>query len=237
MNLTFLGFGYIVGSLNTALLYAKFFKQKDLREFYSKNAGATNSLRVYGKKVALIILLIDIAKVVISVLLMKLIAQGVNNSIQYDIDNTLGFKEVNNLESKLFLIPLLSGLGVVIGHTWPVFFNLKGGKGVACGIGLIISINIIIFVIATIVYFSILFWKKYVSLASILTSIILIPFCFIPWITDLPLGWMNDLSVNYFWITGLIYLCVAGLIVYKHISNIKSLLNHTERKLNLFSKK
>lgn len=64
INILIFLIGYLIGSLNASIIVGKLFYKKDIREFHSKNAGATNSLRVFGYKVAIVILFIDIFKVV-----------------------------------------------------------------------------------------------------------------------------------------------------------------------------
>ncbi|UWV93489.1 glycerol-3-phosphate acyltransferase [Mycoplasmopsis cynos] len=69
INVGFFLIGYLIGSINTSIVFSKIFNKPDLREYYSKNAGATNSLRVYGTKSAVFILLIDIFKTFTMVLI------------------------------------------------------------------------------------------------------------------------------------------------------------------------
>ena len=91
---------YLIGNINTAYLIGKIFENKDIRNYGSGNAGATNALRVFGVKIAAITFLFDLLKAVIAVFLGKMI---------------LG-------ETGM----LLSGVSVVVGHNWPVLLNFKG---------------------------------------------------------------------------------------------------------------
>src|ERR1700749_2516763 len=102
--------GYLLGSLQTSLLLLKLFKFPDPRAYGSGNTGATNVLRTAGKNKALMTLIGDLLKGFIAVLIAKLL--GVT-----------GF----------FLA--LTALAAVIGHIFPLFFQFKGGKGVATAIG------------------------------------------------------------------------------------------------------
>nr|WP_322959243.1 glycerol-3-phosphate 1-O-acyltransferase PlsY [Mycoplasmopsis canis]WQQ12637.1 glycerol-3-phosphate 1-O-acyltransferase PlsY [Mycoplasmopsis canis] len=228
LNLGFFLLGYILGSLNTSIIYGKLTKRPDLREFHSKNAGATNSLRVYGSKSAIYILIIDIFKTFFVVLMCRLISIWINGAITQDfIERTQG---VSLLNGKLFLIPLLGGLGVVIGNIFPVFYKFKGGKGVATSIGLLISINIILLPIAAIFFFGFMFWKRYVSLASVTTAFLMTLFIAIPWISEGFLGWVSGIQLGFFWVALLIFGIDASLIIFAHRENIKRLVKGTERK-------
>ncbi|MGV2393503.1 UNVERIFIED_CONTAM: glycerol-3-phosphate acyltransferase [Campylobacter lari] len=161
-NVFLLVFGYLfIGSFNTSIIFSRYYKHDDIRNYNSGNAGATNSLRRYGKKVAIAILFIDMLKVVIPVLIMA--------SLLNHIDFFINLRENN-----IFISPQVLGLGIIIGHVFPIYFKFKGGKGVACTIGLICSINIILFLIAALIFFSVVLSSKYVSLASILSASILI---------------------------------------------------------------
>ncbi|WP_322961486.1 glycerol-3-phosphate 1-O-acyltransferase PlsY [Mycoplasmopsis cynos] len=231
INVGFFLIGYLIGSINTSIVFSKIFNKPDLREYYSKNAGATNSLRVYGTKSAVFILLIDIFKTFTMVLICRLISYGINSRITPEfIEKT---KDVSLISNKLFLIPLLGGLGVVIGNIYPIFYNFKGGKGVATSLGFLISINIVLLPIASVFFFGLMFWKRYVSLASIVTAFVMIFFCAIPWISEGPLGWITGLQVGYFWVTIITFGLAATFLIYSHKENIKRLLNKCERKFGV----
>lgn len=228
LNLTYFLFGYLMGSLNTSILFGKLTKKPDLRLYHSKNAGATNSLRVYGTKSAVIILLIDILKTFIVVLICKLISKVIND---YITDEFLyRTNNVSLLTQKLYLIPLLGGIGVLLGNIFPVFYKFKGGKGVAGSVGLLISINITLLPIAAIFFFGLMFWKRYVSLASVITSIAMIGFISIPWINSGFLSWVSGVEYNSYTITISLYIFNASMINFAHRENIKRLLKHQERK-------
>ncbi len=135
--------GYLVGSIPTAVWYAKIFHKIDIREFGSKNAGATNSLRVLGKKAGIIVLLIDILKGIGVILLAK----------------TLGLQA-----DDAFLV----GIAAVIGHLLPVFAGFRGGKGIATSFGIILALNPYGALLCIIVFLVIVYFTKYVSLGSLL---------------------------------------------------------------------
>lgn len=139
---------YLIGNINTAYLIGKIFENKDIRNYGSGNAGATNALRVFGVKIAAITFLFDLLKAVIAVFLGKMI---------------LG-------ETGM----LLSGVSVVVGHNWPVLLNFKGGKGIASTIGVMLVVNYKIALICVAIGLIIVIRSKYVSLGSI-TAMALLP--------------------------------------------------------------
>ena len=113
---------YAIGSINFSVILSKKMAGFDIREKGSGNAGSTNMLRSVGKKAALITLLCDILKGIVSILISILIGNI--------------FKDLNKA-----LLVQIAGLAVVIGHTFPVFFKFKGGKGVATALGIILLTN------------------------------------------------------------------------------------------------
>ena len=139
--------GYLVGSLNSAILVCKSLQLGDPRTEGSGNPGATNVLRIAGKMPALIVLLGDILKGLLPVLIAKVI----------DID---GFE--------LALI----ALACVIGHIFPLFFNFQGGKGVATAFGSLLILSASVAIVVAIVWGVVVFTTKYISLASLIAGIL-----------------------------------------------------------------
>jgi glycerol-3-phosphate acyltransferase PlsY len=139
------GLSYLIGSIPNGLLLGKWLWNIDLRQFGSKNIGATNAYRVLGPWPALGVFITDAAKGVIGVY----IGQVLGNTP---------------------LAMLLGGIAAIAGHNWSIFLKFKGGRGVATGLGVIAvlvpKVTIIVFVIwGFIVYIS-----RYVSLASIIAA-------------------------------------------------------------------
>lgn len=146
MEYVFLGFiSYLIGNFSGSIILSKFLLKKDIRELGSGNAGATNALRVFGKKVGALTFLIDFLKG----LIITIIGQQLFGDIGI----------------------LIAGLAVVIGHDWPVIFGLKGGKGISTSFGVLV-IAAPKFVIAMLVLFIVVVkLSKYVSLGSVIMSI------------------------------------------------------------------
>ncbi|UUD36087.1 glycerol-3-phosphate 1-O-acyltransferase PlsY [Mycoplasmopsis citelli] len=210
-NLSALLLGYLWGSLNTSIILSKKLKSDDVRNHYSKNAGATNSFRAYGKQFALIVLLIDIIKTALAVYFAYFLSYAWSELIVF--------------------FPVIAGVGTIFGHIFPVFFAFKGGKGVACSVGLIISINITLFFISAIIFFGILYWKKMVSLASISTAIIVVALVYIPWISEGILAFTKGQNNSYWWINPIIYSFGFILLIIAHHSNVKRIVQGKESKI------
>ncbi|MBR2917085.1 MAG: glycerol-3-phosphate 1-O-acyltransferase PlsY [Clostridia bacterium] len=138
---------YLLGSISTSILLSKIKTGKDIRDFGSGNAGATNTLRTLGKGAAVIVLLGDMLKAVISILIAKAI-----------------------LNEQLAVY--VASIGVVLGHNFPVYFGFKGGKGVAVSAVACLFADWRIGVFVIILSLLIMITTKYVSLGSIIGAIL-----------------------------------------------------------------
>jgi len=137
--------GYLLGSLCSAIIVSKMFNLPDPRTHGSHNPGATNILRLAGKKYALIVLLVDIIKGFIPVF----IAQHLTN-----VSDT---------------VVALIAVAAVLGHMFPIFFNFVGGKGVATAIGSILGFNLLAGFFTMAVWFLVALLSKRSSIASLLS--------------------------------------------------------------------
>lgn len=113
---------YLIGSVSFSVIFSKKIAGFDVREKGSGNAGATNVLRSVGKKAAICTLLCDTLKGVVAILFAILVGAIAKNS------------------DKALLVQI-AGILVVVGHTFPVFFGFKGGKGVATSLGVLLMTN------------------------------------------------------------------------------------------------
>ena len=199
---------YLIGSVNFSVIISKKMAGFDVREKGSGNAGTTNMLRSVGKKAAAITLLCDVLKGVVAILISIFIGNIV---------------EGTNKE----LLLQIAGIAVVIGHTFPVFFGFKGGKGVATSLGILLMSNWKIGLICLIFAVLLMFLSRMVSLGSC-TAAILFPVLtlFIDDSYTILTEGKNGSSY-------LIYSIVLAVIVlFNHRSNIKRLLNGTENKIS-----
>jgi len=180
---------YTIGSFSSAYVLGKVLKNKDIRAYGSGNAGATNAVRVFGKKIGAMAFLLDVLKGVLAVYIGNMI---------------LGY------DGKL-----IAGLFAVIGHNWPIFFNFKGGKGIATSFGIWLSIHWPSAVITLIVFIIVAITTKYISLSSI-SSALAAPIAV--------LIMKRPFDMKFF----IVILLLSILAVFRHRSNIKRLLEGKE---------
>lgn len=196
---------YLIGSVNFSVLISKKMAGFDVREKGSGNGGTTNVLRTVGKKAAILTLIADVLKGVVSILIAWIIGKFVN--------------------SNPAILVQLAALGVVVGHTFPVFFGFKGGKGIATSLGILLLLNWKIGLICLIFAVALMAVTRMVSLGSISAAVLF------PILTTF-IQEHYLVSGNYF-IFGVV---MAAFIIFNHRSNVKRILNGTENKLS-FKKK
>lgn len=198
---------YAIGSINFSVIFSRKFAGFDVREKGSGNAGSTNMLRSVGKKAAAITLICDILKGVVAILLAIILG-----NIIKDIDKALLIQ--------------IAGILVVIGHTYPIFFEFRGGKGVATALGVLLMTNWQIGLICLVFAIVLMLLTKVVSMGSIAAAILF------PVLTLF-------ISTNYI-VEGkgyFLYSVILAIIVtFNHRTNIKRILNGTENKLSLKKK-
>ena len=199
---------YLIGSINFSIIISKKMAGFDVREKGSGNAGATNMLRSVGKKAAALTLLGDALKGVAAILFAVIVGAIAQNS------------------DKALLVQI-AGILVVIGHTFPIFFGFKGGKGVATSLGVLLMTNWKIGLICLVFAIVLMALTKMVSMGSV-GAAILFPVLVL------------FINTNYIVSEGsgyLIYsIILAALVAFNHRSNIQRILNGTENKLS-FKKK
>ena len=184
---------YLLGSIPSGLWIGRKFFQIDIRQHGSGNLGATNSFRILGKKAGTIVLLMDLLKGSISVLLLK----------QMDLHG---------------VSPLIIALFAVIGHTYPLFANFKGGKAVATFAGVILAYQPVLFLIGLGIFILTLAISKMVSFTSMLT---------------ISIGVLLSLYFQDMVLTT-IALLADIFIIYRHRTNVQRILNSTEPKVDIF---
>lgn len=203
---------YLIGSINFSILISKKYAGFDVRQKGSGNAGTTNMLRTVGKGAAAITLILDILKGIVSILLAILLGKICTNIV------------TNNVNAAVLV--QVAGIGAILGHTFPIYFGFKGGKGIATTLGILLISNWQIGLICLVFALIIMILTKTVSTGSIAAAI-LFP------VLTLFLGKENYIvSGNYF-----IYSIIIALIVcFNHRENIKRIANGTENKISFKSK-
>ncbi|ETW98236.1 MAG: acyl-phosphate glycerol 3-phosphate acyltransferase [Candidatus Entotheonella factor] len=154
--------GYLLGSLNTAVIVGKMYG-KDIRSLGSKGAGLTNALRVLGKPAAALVLVGDILKGVIACL----------------IGLYLGVYGYSG-EAKDCISLLAAGAGAVIGHNWPVYFGFKGGRGILTGVTVVFMIDWVLALVCFGLFLIIVAFTRYVSLGSVCATLFFVAISFLP---------------------------------------------------------
>ncbi len=206
--LLFLIVGYLFGSLNFSIIFTRIFSNTDVREHGSGNAGFTNTLRVSGKKVAILVFACDALKAVAAIIL----------AILYE-------KYFGNGSMATYYCRYFAGLGAVLGHNFPIYYGFKGGKGIVVSIALIFTFNWLAGCVVLASFLIIFAIKGYVSLGSLTGASVLL----ITEIVMISLGYGNvELAEVIF--MGIL----TAFAFYTHRSNIIRLANGTE---NCFKKK
>lgn len=181
---------YGMGSIPSGLWIGKYCHHIDIRQHGSGNTGTTNAYRILGKKSGTVVLMIDILKGTIPTLL------------------------------ALYLVPeyspLLVGIAAILGHTFSVFVNFKGGKAVATTAGVLLSVYPVLFIIGVVLFLIGLYITRMVSLTSMLVAVVL---------TIVSYAFYSD------WVITLILFALTVFIVYRHRSNIERIKNGTENKV------
>ncbi len=146
INLMFIVYAvlaYLIGSIPSGLIIGKIFFNIDVRQYGSRNIGATNTYRVIGLKAALPVFLCDALKGAAGVVL---------------------------LSSYGPMYMILGGILAMMGHNWSVFLGFKGGRGVATGLGVLIALSPLVALLCFLVWGIIVYFTKLVSLGSIIAA-------------------------------------------------------------------
>ena len=195
---------YLIGSINFSVILSKKMAGFDVREKGSGNAGTTNMLRSVGKKAAALTLICDVLKGVIAILIAMFIGWAFN------------------VENQSLLVQI-AGIAVVLGHTFPIFFGFKGGKGVATSLGILIMSNWQIGLICLVFGVLLIALTRMVSLGSCAAAV-LFPVLTL-FITD---HYIVSQGSGY-----LIYsIILAVIVLFNHRSNIKRIMAGNENRIS-----
>ena len=195
---------YAIGSVNFSVIISKRVAGFDVREKGSGNAGTTNMLRSVGKGAAALTLVLDILKGLGVILLAKFVVAKIAS------------------ESNEAILVQLAGFFVVVGHTFPMFFGFKGGKGVATSLGVLLIINPEIGGICLVFALLEMALTRMVSVGSI-NAALLFP--------------VLTIFINYNYIAdGYNYIifgiAMAAFVIFNHRTNLKRIYNGTENRIS-----
>ena len=187
-QITLVLMAYFFGSISFGIIISYIFKLSDPRTIGSKNPGATNVMRAGNKLAALLTLLGDMLKATLVIA----------------IANYMDVSEIN-----LVII----SIAVLLGHIFPVYYQFKGGKGVATAFGILLGFNWLLALTVFFVWLCIFLIWRYSSLAAVVATL------------SAPIiSYFLEFSIETLWLT----IVIAILIIYRHKGNIKNLLNGTE---------
>ena len=186
---------YLIGSLSFAVIVSKYYGMDDPRTYGSGNPGATNVLRSGKKKAAALTLLGDAVKGLVAVILARCLQDALDLS-----DATIA----------------LVAIAALVGHMWPIFFNFKGGKGVATALGVLLALSPATALLCALIWLVMAFGFKVSSLAALVATVCAPIFAFFM----MP-------HASWAWVT----VFIAALVLYRHKSNIQNLLQGKESKI------
>jgi glycerol-3-phosphate acyltransferase PlsY len=189
VNTIYIILAYFIGSISFGILLSKIFKIQDPRSFGSKNPGATNVMRSGKKFVALLTLLGDMLKGTLVVLIAKYY--------------------LNFNDDQVLLIAAV----VFIGHLFPVYYQFKGGKGVATALGVLLAIDSSIAILVLLIWL-IVFLVSRISSLSAITAALCLPL----------IAFFMHIDQNFLWLS----LFLSMFLIYRHKENIKNLLEKKE---------
>ena len=195
---------YLIGSVNFSIIISKKMAGFDVREKGSGNAGTTNMLRSVGKRAAALTLLCDILKGVVAIG-----AAIIAGLIIKDLDKAL--------------LVQIAAIAVVLGHTFPIFFQFKGGKGVATSLGVLLMVNWQIGLICLIFAVVLIALTRMVSLGSVGAAIlypVLVMFIHTNYTVPEGSGYL------------IFSIILAIIVAFNHRTNIKRLMNGTENRIS-----
>lgn len=202
-TLIFIVIAYLIGSLNMGHILSKN-KKVDIGKYGSKNYGATNAGRIFGKYGFAMVFLFDFFKAILTALLLFFLSDviGINNDVDIFINASI----------------CIALIFVAVGHSWPIYFGFKGGKGVATTYGIYTVINFVFSAIGGLVFLGVFYLVRKVYIASItsvsVVSILLLTQPFFSFYDPFTFEWSQD------WTLIVMDLSLLLLIVYRHRMNL-----------------
>lgn len=233
--------GYVFGSIPNGIWIGKVFFHKDVRDYGSGNSGGTNAGRVFGKKIGLLVIVLDGLKVIVPLYVCWAILTYVPMHNGLPLIPTAIDKFSKDTSEYLINWPIywIVVVGSTLGHCYPCFSGFRGGKNVSTLVGFGLSTSWMFGFIPGIIFLILLKIKKMVSLASItmgisatvlswtwsilmLTGVIKGFYSFIP-------GYGNYLEFGY--VHSIMVTFVSAVLIFRHHSNITRIKNGTESKI------
>ena len=208
---------YLVGSIPTSIIMSKIVKGIDIRQHGSGNAGGSNVFRVLGWKYGISVILLDALKGAIAVLLVARLYYG-----NFPFPNATPFDDFT-------LVQIIAGVFAILGHIWTIFAGFKGGKGIATGLGILVSIVTVDMLLGLVVFAIVVAVSKYISLGSLAAAFS------VPIIMIIREN-VFDVDISSYHTILPLTIFLALLVMFTHKSNIKRLLQGNENKIKLKKK-
>lgn len=210
---------YLLGSINTAVMVTSIVTKgkKDIRQMGSGNAGFTNVLRSVGKVPAIVTIVCDALKCVVAVLLGGFIFSFIA------ADSQILSNEFVNCGK------YIAGIFCILGHSYPVYFHFKGGKGVVTAAALMLTEDWRVFLCIIATFLIVFLITKIISAASITCAVLYAPYTFI--MTFFFDYCSAHYSFAYVLLSTFAALVIGIFVVVKHKENIKRLLRGEEKKI------
>jgi glycerol-3-phosphate acyltransferase PlsY len=214
--------GYLLGSINFAVIITKITKNQDIRDMGSGNAGATNVLRCVGVWPAVATLLGDFGKGMYAVFLGRAIFRA------------FGVGAVSG-EYAYLIGASMAGLFALLGHLFPLYFNFRGGKGVLTCAGIMLIVSPVCFAVCFATFGISLLISKTVSLSSCITAIVY-PIATAAYTFGYQYVRYENVPINYCVLQTLVALSFSALVIFMHRGNIQRLIDGTEPKISVKKK-
>ena len=202
-------FAYLVGSINFAVIFTKLFIKQDVRDMGSGNAGTTNVLRVGGFLPGALTFICDALK--------GFVAAGAGKLVFVFLAQNMNADWANAVYGAF-----LCGFLCMIGHVFPIFFQFKGGKGVATSVGIFAVCCPIAIVLGLVAFAASTIITRIVSLSSLVATLVVV---------SLTIVFYDNTAL--LWPQALLTCLMGAVVILKHSTNIKRLLSGTEKKIKI----
>ena len=206
--------GYAFGLLQTGYIYGRL-QGIDIRTKGSGNSGTTNAMRVMGFKAGVIVFAGDCAKCVLACIAVGLL-----------------YCRGSVYRGAFELYMLYTGLGVILGHDFPLYMNFKGGKGIAATAGLAIVLDLRLAAACFIIFGLVIYKSRYVSLGSV-TATASFTLIWIAFVLTETVALTASLRTE----ACLLSAVISAINIFRHRANIKRLKNGTENSIDDKNKK
>lgn len=235
--------GYLFGAIPNSVIIGKIFYKRDPRLEGSKNPGGTNSARVFGIYTGLIVIVLDGLKIILPFLTAYFLYTNVDvfKKILMFSNEINAFGRGNTINQLAYWIVPFFG---IIGHCYSIFLHFNGGKAVSSLMGTYITFSWVAWPILIISFFSTYFKTKFVSLSSIISTGVFMIFSWIIYIIFIFQGLNFTNNFTYFGLgpeiciyAPLFFTFSYLLLIIRHKSNIKRLLNKSENQFIITKKK